>query len=188
MRQRILHHLRANLVAWLALFIAIGGGSYAVAASGSKTIHGCVLNKRRVLLVKARCGLGQTALRWNVQGPRGPKGDMGATGPQGPAPPSAWAIVSNSGVASPADGIVASRVSTGTYQVTVTVPACANKDEAPVVSVSDANPPNGQGSGTFPVAWVGDAGVGPFMVFTGVVANGTFTPTDHTFNVQDVCG
>jgi hypothetical protein len=191
MHHKILRHLRANLVAWIALLLAIGGGGYALAASGSKTIHGCVLNKARVLLVKTRCGRGQRPLVWNAQGPRGPvgaKGNTGATGPQGAAPPSAWAIVNNSGQAEPSDGITASRISTGTYQVTVTAAACANKESVPVVSVSDGNPPAGQPSGTFPVAWVGDSAGGSFTVFTGIVTNGVFTATDRTFNVQDVCG
>jgi hypothetical protein len=34
---------------------------------------------------------------------------------------------------------------------------------------------------------VGDAGGGTFTVTTGVVVGGTFTATDHTFNVQVAC-
>ncbi|MHB8696375.1 MAG: hypothetical protein ACYDHH_34640, partial [Solirubrobacteraceae bacterium] len=115
-------------------------------------------------------------------------GAPGAAGAAGQPPPSAWALVSNSGLAVVGDGITATHVSAGTYQITVTAPACANKQNVPVVSVSDANPPNGQTAGAFPVGWVGNSGGGPFTVVTGVVVNGTFTPTDHTFNIQDVCG
>ena len=35
----------------------------------------------------------------------------------------------------------------GTYRVTVTAPACAGKFDAPVVSLSDGNPPGGQLAG-----------------------------------------
>jgi hypothetical protein len=54
--------------------------------------------------------------------------------------------------------------------------------------VSDANPPSGQSAGAFPVAWVGDTGTNQqFTVVTGVVATGSFTPTDHIFNLVDGC-
>lgn len=43
---RVLSYLRRNVIAFLALFFAIGaGGGYAIAATSNKTIHGCV-NKR----------------------------------------------------------------------------------------------------------------------------------------------
>jgi hypothetical protein len=186
LRQRAIDHLRGNVIGYLALFLAVGaGGGYALAASRSSSIHGCVVKRTGELLVKSRCGRGQTKLVWNQVGP---SGATGATGPAGPAPPSAWAVVSNTGQAGPTDGISAQRLSAGTYQITVTAPACSDKFNAPAVTVSDANPPNGQTAGAFPVAWVADTGIGPFTVYTGVVVMGVFTPTDHTFNVQDVCG
>ena len=62
------------------------------------------------------------------------------------------------------------RVSAGNYQVTITDPACAHGSNAPVVSVSDSNPPAGQSAGAFPVAWYGATGANQqFTVFTGVV-------------------
>ena len=184
---RFLEHMRTNTIAYAALVIAIAGlgGGLAIAATSTTTIHACVVKKNGELLVRARCSAGQTALVWAQQGPQG---KPGAPGAPGQAPPSAWAIVSNAGVAEPTDGIAVQHVSTGTYQVTVTAAACAGKQNAPVVSVSDGNPPAGQTAGAFPVAWVGAGGSSPFTVYTGVVVSGTFTPTDHTFNVQDVCG
>jgi hypothetical protein len=182
----LVQHLRSNVIGYLALFLAVGaGGGYAIAATGGSTISGCVVKLTGELLVRGRCAKGQTKLTWNEVGPRG---KTGVTGAPGQAPPSAWAIVSNAGIAEPTDGIAVQRLSAGTYQVSVTAAPCAGKENAPVVSVSDVNPPAGQTAGVFPVAWVGDAGVGPFRVYTGVVVNGTFTPTDHTFNIQDVCG
>ena len=59
---------------------------------------------------------------------------------------------------------------------------------APVVTVSDCYPPGRTGASTaFPVAWVEGRGSNKFTVITGVVVGGSFTPTDHTFNVQDPC-
>ena len=81
-------------------------------------------------------------------------------------------------------------VSAGTYQVTITAPACAHGSNAPVITVSDTNPPGGQvpGSGAFPVAWYQSTGSNQvFNVFTGVVVGGSFTPTDHAFTVMDSC-
>jgi hypothetical protein len=177
------------VVAYLALVFAVGGGGgYALAATtGSGTITACASKNTGELFLRARghCAHGQTSVSWNRQGRQGVPGK---TGPAGAAPPSAWAIVSNAGQAEPSDGISAQRLSAGTYRITVTAQACANKENAPTVTVSDVNPPNGQMAGAFPLAWIADAGIGPFTVYTGVVVNGTFTPTDHTFNVQDVCG
>ncbi|MHB8696160.1 MAG: hypothetical protein ACYDHH_33530 [Solirubrobacteraceae bacterium] len=186
MSARPLRHIRRNILPYGAIFLAVTGGSYAIAAgSGTHVINGCVVHKTGELLVKARCGHGQSKLSWNNQGPQGVIGPAGAAGQ---APPSAWALVSNAGQAQPTDGITATHVSTGTYQITVTAPACAGKENAPVVTVSDGNPPSGQASGAFPEAWVAGAAIGPFTVYTGNVVNGTFTSADHTFNIQDVCG
>jgi hypothetical protein len=78
-------------------------------------------------------------------------------------------------------------VGAGTYQVTITAPACAQGSNAPVVSVSDSSAPGGQ-TETFPVAWYGSTGANQqFMVFTGVVVGGSFGASDHTFTVMDTC-
>jgi hypothetical protein len=186
---RVLGHLRSNVVAYVAVGLALGAsGGYAIASTGTKTIQACVVKSSGELLVRTRCSSSETKLAWNQAGPQGVPGKTGAPGAPGQAPASAWAIVSNAGVAEPTDGIAVQHVSTGTYQITVTAPACSGKQNAPVVTVSDANPPAGQNTGAFPVAWIEDAGSSPFTVYTGVVVTGTFTPTDHTFNVQDICG
>ena len=73
------------------------------------------------------------------------------------------------------------RVSTGTYQVTITAPACAQSANAPVISVSDPSHLAGQAAGALPVAWSGRWRFNQqFMVFTRVVAGGSFTSTDTT--------
>jgi hypothetical protein len=79
-------------------------------------------------------------------------------------------------------------LSAGTYQVTITAAACASGANAPVITVSDTYPPGGQVAGAFPVAWYESTGSNQrFMVFTGVVVSGSFTPTDHAFTVMDNC-
>lgn len=179
---RLIAYTRANAIAIAALFLALGGGYAIAATTASKTITACASKRTGELFLSThgRCTKTQQKVAWNQQGPQGLQGMTGATGP---APPSAWAIVSNNGQALAADGITVQHVSTGTYRVTVTAAGCADKQNAPVVDVSSGNPP-----GSFPLAWVGDAGSSPFTVYTGVVTSGTFTPTDETFNIQDVCG
>jgi hypothetical protein len=199
---RPLQHVRSNVIAYLALFLAIGGGGYAVAATNTKTITVCADKKSGVLHLKTRgrCKRTQTRVTWNQQGPRGaqgipgPTGQRGAQGIQGPrgaqgAPAvSVWANVSDPGVVIAGQGISVQHVSAGTYQVTITDPTCSRETNAPVVSVSDANPPAGHSVGAFPVAWYGATGANQqFTVFTGVVAGGTFTASDHTFDVHDTC-
>jgi hypothetical protein len=189
MIKRALSKLHGSVVGYLALFLAIGaGGGYAIAATSNTTVHGCVVKKTGELLIKSHCARSQSKLSWGQRGPAGKQGRIGATGQAGAAPPSAWAIVNGIGQAEPSDGITATHTGTGTYQITVTAPACANKDNAPVVSISDANPPSGHTAGAFPVAWVENSLGGPFTVYTGVTAGGTFSPTDETFNIQDTCG
>jgi hypothetical protein len=159
----------------------LSGGGLAFAATREKTIHGCVVKKTGELLIKPRCGHGQTRLVWNQRGPQG------AQGPQGAPAVNAWAVVTAAGSVVSGQAISVTHVSAGTYQVTVTAAACANKANSPTVTVLDANPPNGQSAGTFPVGWVGGSGNQQFTVFTGIVAGGAFTATDRAFDIHDSC-
>jgi hypothetical protein len=206
MLTRPLQHVRHNVVAYLALFLAVGAsGGYALAASEGKTITVCADKSTGVLHLKTRgrCKSTQTRLTWNQQGPQGAagaqgsQGAQGARGPQGVQGPqgalgapavSVWANVAASGTSIAGQGLSVQRMSAGTYQVTVTDPTCGHEINAPVVSVSDSNPPAGQNAGAFPVAWYGATGPNEqFTVFTGVVVSGSFTPTDHTFDIHDTC-
>ena len=205
MLTRLLHHIRKNVIAYLALFVALGaGGGYAVAASKNKTITVCADKKTGVLHLKTRgrCKSSQTRVSWNQQGPqglRGPQGPQGAQGlqgaqgsqgPQGPQGVTVWANVADNGTVVAGQGVAVHRTQAGTYQVTITDSRCALEDNAPVLSVSDAAPGLVQG-GVFPVAWYGVNGANQqFMVFTGVVSAGppvTFMASDHTFDVLDTC-
>jgi hypothetical protein len=88
-------------------------------------------------------------------------------------------------------GLSITHAGVGTYNVTVTAAGCRNAQEnAPVVSVDDAEPAAGFGPGAFPVAWTQGTGFTgkTFLTHTGVVVNGAFQPRDETFNITDSCG
>ena len=82
----------ANVIALLALFVALGGGAFAAThafVGKDGQVHSCVARDGSVRIVVARkkCAKKQTALAWSQQGPRGligPQGIAGQTGPQGP--------------------------------------------------------------------------------------------------------
>ena len=163
MLTRLLHHIRKNVIAYLALFVALGaGGGYAVAASNNKTITVCADKKTGVLHLKTRgrCKSSQTRVSWNQQGPArtarcsgtaglaggaGVQGCRERRGAQGPAGVSVWADVADNGTVIAGQGIAVQRMQAGTYQVTITDPTCALEANAPVVSVSDAAPGSGPG-------------------------------------------
>jgi hypothetical protein len=184
------NYLRRNskLAACLAVFLALAaGGGYALAASKTKTITVCADKRTGILHLKTRgrCKRGQKRVSWNQQGPQGVQGPAGQPGT--PAV-SIWAQVANAGSLLSGQGLSVQHLSTGTYQVTITAAACAHGANAPVITVSDTNPPGGQASGAFPVAWYQSTGSNQqFMVYTGVVVGGSFTATDHIFTVMDTC-
>lgn len=189
MAHRIVHHLRANVVAYLALAVAIGGGGgYAVAAtSRPRTITVCADRRSGLMYLhqRGRCKRGQMRVTWNQHGLDGAPGPQGATGPAGLT---VWAAVSGAGGVYAGHGLAVQRTAAGTYAVTVTDPTCAQRFNAPLVTVSDSNPPAGQSAGAFPTVWV--EGGGPseqFTVVTGIVTSGDFTATDHTFMIHDTC-
>ena len=84
MRPRINH---ATVVAYLALFVALGGGAYAASSSGGGTgeVHACVDHAGHLTIVKAgkRCGRRASKLAWSVRGPAGPSGPAGTSGAPG---------------------------------------------------------------------------------------------------------
>ena len=191
----LLAHARRHAIAYVALLLvlAIGlGGGYAIAASKTKTITVCADKKTGILHLKThgRCKRGQTRVTWNQVGPQGPQGAQGAAGQPGAAAVSIWANVDNAGSVVSGQGLSVQHVGAGTYQVTITAPQCAQGANAPVISVSDTNPPGGQPASAhaFPVAWYQSTGGNQqFMVFTGVAVSGSFMPIDHTFTVMDTC-
>jgi hypothetical protein len=80
-------------MATIAVFIAMGGGAYAVTKSSSRKVINACARKRtgELRLAKGRkCEPGETKLTWNVHGPAGSpgrtghEGDSGEDGDQGP--------------------------------------------------------------------------------------------------------
>jgi hypothetical protein len=74
-------------VAYLALFVALGGGALAatVLVSPSGRIKGCVNDsgRLRVLQPRKRCSSSETFIAWNQTGPKGTPGKRGAKGEPG---------------------------------------------------------------------------------------------------------
>lgn len=171
---RILSYLRRNVIAFVALFFALGaGGGYAIAAANNKTIHGCLNNRTHALYVQKRCHSGQSPLVWNQQGP---------------ASPAAWAAVQANGfTGAGARGIAVQHVSVGTYNLTATPSRCTQVADAPTITINTGPPTGAPPVGAFPVAWETFTSRNKFTVSTGVVVGGSFTPTDEAFNVQVPC-
>jgi hypothetical protein len=85
------HRVRfANAGTVLALVLAVGSGSYAIAAtSGTGVVHACLAGHRALHLRHgSKCPSGQRSLAWSKQGPQGPAGLNGTNGADGqPGPP-----------------------------------------------------------------------------------------------------
>lgn len=117
MLAKIATHLRGNTVALLALFVALGGTSYAAAGAfvaRNGQLSGCVgaSGALKVLKPGRHCAKGQTAVAWNVAGragasgavgPTGARGATGDSGSAGSAGPSGQSIVGSTGPTGPSD-------------------------------------------------------------------------------------
>lgn len=95
MREQLLHHARRNAVAYTALFVALGGTSYAAVSLPRNSVGSGQLKKNAIAASDIRAGavtsraVRNRSLRAQdfargVLVP-GPRGATGATGPQGPA-------------------------------------------------------------------------------------------------------
>ena len=173
-------HVRSNVVAYLALAVAIAGGdSYALAATRNiGTVAVCVDKGSGVMhLAKhPRCGRGQSRIGLSSALDR-------------PAV-SAWGEVVSDGHVLTGAGVSINHAGAGVYDVTVTAASCRNAgNNAPVVSVTGSEPPGGQAATSYPVAWAlpASTGIEAFTVYTGVVVSGAFQPRDESFNFTDSC-
>ena len=89
---RLRSHARRNLVAYLALVVALaatGGAAYSAIPDANSVIHACYDNAGGTLRVidtdaAGVCRPTETALDWNQKGQPGVAGAQGAQGPQGP--------------------------------------------------------------------------------------------------------
>jgi hypothetical protein len=93
---RIGRHLRSHVVAYVALFVALGGTSFAAgtarqpAKAKMGTIHACVTEAYKTLNLAGpdrTCPKGQRLISWNAQGRKGAPGRRGSTGERGPTGP-----------------------------------------------------------------------------------------------------
>jgi hypothetical protein len=89
MATKLVDHARRHMVAYLALFFALGAGAYAAIPDSNGVIHGCYQKKKgnlRVVRAGKRCSKSEKAIAWNqkgLQGPQGVPGTNGATGATG---------------------------------------------------------------------------------------------------------
>jgi hypothetical protein len=76
----------ANIIATLALFLALGGGAWAVSRASSTQIRACESHSGSLRVIRhGTCRRTEHLLSWNTVGPHGPAGQTGPQGPQGPA-------------------------------------------------------------------------------------------------------
>src|ERR1035437_3100703 len=107
--RRFRSHLSfSNVVSLIALFVALGGVSYAAVSAipgPDGVIHGCYQKHKGSLRVVAKgkkCSKAELTISWNkqgtpgVQGMPGTQGNAGPTGPQG-----AQGVAGNVGAAGP---------------------------------------------------------------------------------------
>ena len=77
-------YVRTHVVAFTALFVALGGGAIAAIPDSGGVIHGCYKRNGAVRIIDPSagdaCSKPEASLDWNQ---RGPKGDPGPPGPPG---------------------------------------------------------------------------------------------------------
>jgi hypothetical protein len=183
MAVRLIQHLRANVVAYLALAVALGGGGgYAIAATRVKTIDGCVVKKTGELLVKSRCARGQQKLTWNQQGATGA---VGATGATGATPFVASGFVALNG-AGGGTGFTVQQTGIGEYEITLTGPSCGGNAKDNLVVSMEGDPSNENGQ--FQHVQAGPLNnENEFIVSTGNVSGGSYMPADEAFDLIGTC-
>jgi hypothetical protein len=169
---RLIGHLKSNVIAYLALFLALGaGGGYAVAATRSASIHGCVVTRTGELLVRARCSRHERAL------------ELGGVQPG--ATVAAIGEVSSAGLVTYESGLVIKPAGTGDYEVTVTSRACSGRGSVEFPFVS---PVINTGPGV-PVVYTtpNPPRKSSFIVSAGQLEFGGFAPGSQGFNVSVTC-
>lgn len=169
----MLHQLRArltfaNVIASIALFVALGGGAYAAVGklpAKDETIKACArVGKGDLRLASAKrpCAKKtEQAISWNKQGPAGvagrdgamgpagPQGPAGATGPQGPAGPQGAAGEPGTAPPPPAPAVANSR-----YELEIAAPAPVGTLTVPIDSVGMGMGVTAGGGGGAPsISW-----------------------------------
>src|SRR2546423_2683232 len=132
MTTRLAHHFKSNAIAWIALFFALGGMSYAAVSLPARSVGTRQLKRnavissrvknRSLLAVDFKAGQlprGATGAA-GAQGPQGPKGDARPAGPTGPSSASEIEVAGPVAAGAGASTTVAtlSGLSAGPYPVT----------------------------------------------------------------------
>jgi Collagen triple helix repeat (20 copies) len=81
-----------NALATVAIFVAMGGGAYAVSAipARNRVTYACFKKKTgqlRIVAKSKKCTRSERRLAWDQQGLQGPQGGLGPPGPAGPFGP-----------------------------------------------------------------------------------------------------
>jgi hypothetical protein len=73
MLERLPHPNHGTVVAYVALFVALGGSAYAVTGRSPAPIHACASKRtgQLRLLRRGRCRRGELPISWNQEGPAG---------------------------------------------------------------------------------------------------------------------
>ena len=144
-------HVRSNVVAYLALAVAVGsGGSYALAAIGEQRHH----RRLRRQGQRRHAPRQAPALRASSEPHRAQLGARPGTRERLGGGRVDGHIVSGAGVSITHAGV-------GVYNVTVTAASCRDAgNNAPVVSVSDSEPPCRPATTVFPWRGRGPASTG----------------------------
>jgi len=160
MHNRATRFVANNAIALLALFLALGGASYA--ASGALTsstpqYKACVGESHVVVLKTGHrpCGQGKKTIVWNQQGPAGAAGAKGATGAAGaPGAPGAPGVSALSTLPSGASESGEYNVGTGDSKLeyindahSFAIPLAAPLDGSHVQYVPGGSTPNCPGTG-----------------------------------------
>lgn len=115
MMRRLMAIVRGNLVAWLALFVALGGTSLAARhylITSIRQIKPTVVNQLRTQRPplagpEGRRGPAGANGQEGLRGEQGPRGEAGARGEQGPAASALWAVVKGAGELVRSHGVLA---------------------------------------------------------------------------------
>jgi hypothetical protein len=180
-----LRHIRRNFVSYLALFVALGGTSYAAVKLPRNSVGSAQLRKNAVTSTKVRDhsllardfkAHQLPAGRQGEAGPAGPQGSRGATGPTGPQ--GATGATGPQGATGPADVLYKTQSGTasssgGTAIATISLPAGKWLLTGHVVADNSSNTAAAE-----PACSIGT--VGPNPIFTNAKA---FLPP-HSGNEQ----
>jgi len=96
----------ANVASTVALLVALGGGTYAIAATSAPPLHACAKRKGGALRLASKCRKSERAVTLaqvgpvGPQGPAGPGGAAGSAGSKGAAGNNGASAVTNSTVLS----------------------------------------------------------------------------------------